>query len=98
MAHLTSECQVKYVYRRVPFVPHIGPGPASIGYGMAIALSLDYELKDHDSELCRPLPLLCNIRLVVARVLKMSGATNIIAQLMKDVDDSKLHPVILLAS
>jgi hypothetical protein len=35
-----------------------------------------------------PLPLLCNLRLAVARVLKMSGASDIIAQLMEDADVS----------
>jgi hypothetical protein len=32
--------------------------------------------------------LLCNLKLAVARVLKMSGAADIIAQLMEDADDS----------
>jgi hypothetical protein len=35
-----------------------------------------------------PLPLLCNLQLAVARVLKMSGAADIIARLMEDADDS----------
>ena len=35
-----------------------------------------------------PLPLLCNLQLAVARVLKMSGAANIIWRLMEDADDS----------
>ena len=32
--------------------------------------------------------MLCNLRLAVARVLKMSGAADIIAQLMEGADDS----------
>jgi hypothetical protein len=32
--------------------------------------------------------LLCNLQLAVARVLKMSGAADIITQLMEDADDS----------
>lgn len=37
-----------------------------------------------------PLPLLCNLHLAVARILKMSGAAEVIAQLMEDADDSDL--------
>jgi hypothetical protein len=33
------------------------------------------------------LPLLCNLQLAVARVLKMSGAAELIAQVMEDADD-----------
>jgi len=32
--------------------------------------------------------LLCNLQLAVARVLKTSGAADIIGQLMEDADDS----------
>ena len=36
--------------------------------------------------------MLCNLRLAFARVLKMTGAAEIIAQLMEDADDSYLPP------
>jgi len=35
-----------------------------------------------------PEPALCNIQLAVARVLKMSGAAEVIVQLIEDGDDS----------
>jgi hypothetical protein len=41
--------------------------------------------------------LLCNLQLAAARVLKMSGAADIIAQLMEDADDSD-YPHSFIAS
>jgi len=35
-----------------------------------------------------PNPLLCNLQLAVARVLRISGAAEVIAQIMEDGDDS----------
>ena len=35
-----------------------------------------------------PYALLCNLQLAVARVLKMSGAAELIAQIIEDGDDS----------
>jgi len=37
-----------------------------------------------------PLPALCNLQYAVARVLRMSGAADLIAQLKDDADDSDL--------
>lgn len=37
-----------------------------------------------------PLPVLCNLQYSVARVLRMSGAVDIIAQLKDEADDSNL--------
>jgi hypothetical protein len=37
-----------------------------------------------------PHPLLCNLQLAVARVLRMSGAAELIAQIIEDGDDSDL--------
>ena len=44
-----------------------------------------------------PDPLLCNLKLAVAWVLKMSGAAEVIAQLMEDGDDSDF-PRVYIAS
>ena len=44
-----------------------------------------------------PLPLFCNLRLAVARVLKMSGAAELIAQIIEEGDDSDF-PHIYVAS
>jgi hypothetical protein len=35
-----------------------------------------------------PDPLLCNLQLAVARVMRMSGAAELIAEWQKDVDDA----------
>jgi hypothetical protein len=40
-----------------------------------------------------PLPALCNLQYAVARVLRMSGAVDMIAQLKDDADDSDLPNV-----
>jgi len=37
-----------------------------------------------------PLPVLCNLQYAVARVLRMSGAADVIAQLKDDADDSDI--------
>jgi hypothetical protein len=42
-----------------------------------------------------PLPLLCNLKLAVARVLHMSGAADMIAQLKEDADDTDFSDVYL---
>jgi hypothetical protein len=82
---LTSGSQVKYVYRTVPFHPDIGPGFIRLRDGDRIEFGLGTE----GSRLgVGPLPLLCNLQLAIARVLKMSGAADIIVQLMEDADDS----------
>jgi hypothetical protein len=82
---LTSGSQVKYVYRRVPFVPHIGPSSIRLRDGDRIKFGLGTEGLRLG---VGPLPLLCSLQLAVARVLKMSGAADVIAQLMEDADDS----------
>ena len=82
---LTSGSQVKYVYRTVPFNPDIGPTSIRLRDGDRIEFGLGTE----GSRLgVGPLPLLCNLQLAIARVLKMSGAADIIMQLMEDADDS----------
>jgi hypothetical protein len=44
-----------------------------------------------------PSPVLCNLQYAVARVLRMSGGADVIAQLKDDADDSDL-PHVYLAS
>ena len=71
----------KYVYRR------IGPSLIRLRDGDRIEFGLGTE----GSRLgVGTLPLLCtgNLQFAVARVLKMSGAADIIVQLMEDSDDS----------
>ena len=40
--------------------------------------------------LSRPHPTLCNLHLVVSRILRMSGASEVISQIVEDGDDSDL--------
>ena len=91
---LTSGSQIKYVYRRVPFVPDISPTSIRLRDGDRIEFGLGIE----GSQLgAGHLPLLCNLQLAIARVLKMSGAADIIAQLIEEADDSDF-PSSFLAS
>jgi len=85
---------VKYLYRRVPFSPNIGPALIKLRDGDEIKFGQGAEGSRLESG---PLPLLCNLQLAVARVLKMSGAAEVIAQLKEDADDSDF-PHIFLSS
>jgi hypothetical protein len=44
-----------------------------------------------------PLPLLCNLQLAVARVLHMSGAAEVIAQLKDEADDTDFSKVYFMS-
>ena len=80
-----SWSQVKYIYRRVPFEPDMGPSSIRLRDGNDIKFGMGTERSRLGAG---PLPLLCNLQLAVARVLKMSGAADIIMWLMEDADDS----------
>jgi hypothetical protein len=84
--------QVKYIYRRVPSVRHVGPGTSKLRDGDEIVFGRGEEAAKLG---LGPLPLLCNMHLAVIRVLKMSGAAEVIAQLKKDADDSDFPHVYL---
>lgn len=77
--------QVKYTYRRVPYSAAAGPGFIRLRDGDEILFGQGPE---GDTFGIGPDPLLCNIQLAVARVLKMSGAVEVIAQLREDADDT----------
>jgi len=83
---------VKYVYRNIGIAENTPP---------TIRLQDGDEIKfggGPDGErLRRPLPIFCNLRLAIARVLKMSGAAELIAQWKDDADDSDF-PHVYLAS
>jgi hypothetical protein len=67
--------KVKYIYRNVPSNPSVGPGFIRLTDGQEIEFG-----NGPDGERLGkgPLPLLCNLRLAVTRVLKMSGAAEVI--------------------
>jgi len=77
--------KVKYIYRNVPY--SVGKG-----FGFIRLCDGDQIVFGGGPEAARlgfgPNPLLCNLRLAVARVLRMSGAAEVIAQMIDDGDDS----------
>jgi len=85
---------VKYIYRNVPYESGEGPGFIRLCDGDEIVFG-------GGSDAARlgpgPNPLLCNLQLAVARVLRMSGAAEIIAQIVDDGDDSDF-PHVYIAS
>jgi hypothetical protein len=85
-------CKVKYIYRRIPHAPARGPGFIRLQDGEEIEFGGGPEAKQLGPG---PLPLLCNIRLAVARALKMTGAAGLIAELKEDADDGEILPIYL---
>jgi len=82
----SSSYKVKYIFRSVPSVPNLGPGPGLIQH--CDGNEIQFGGGDDADKLGRgPLLLLCNLQLAVARVLKMSGAAEVIAQWRDDADD-----------
>ena len=76
--------KVTYIYRTIPKSTEIGPGLIRLRDGDSITFGNGPE----GSQLEGPCALLCNLQLAVARVLMMSGAAELIAQIMEDGDDS----------
>ena len=76
--------KVKYIFRNVPFAVGKGPGLICIEDGEEILFGEGPEGKQLEG----PNPVLCNIHLALARVMKMSGAAEVIMQLIEDADDS----------
>jgi hypothetical protein len=82
------------LFRRIPFVRDKGPATIPLRDGDEIRFGLGSEGERHGGG---PDPFLCNIQLAVARVMKMSGAAEIIAQFREDADDSDF-PRVYIAS
>ncbi|KAF8330341.1 uncharacterized protein EI90DRAFT_3124374 [Cantharellus anzutake] len=85
---------VKYIYRRVPYSTAKGPGFIRLCDGDQVAFGGGPEAARLGSG---PNPSLCNLRLAVARVLRMSGAADIITKMIDDGNDSDF-PHIYIAS
>ena len=77
--------KVTYIYRRIPQLTTAGPGFIRFRDGDPITFGEGPEARRLGTG---PLPLLCNLRLAVARVLRMSGAAELITQIIEDGDDS----------
>ncbi|KAF8330338.1 uncharacterized protein EI90DRAFT_2922141 [Cantharellus anzutake] len=86
--------KIKYIYRRVPYETEEGPGIIRLRDGDQIVFGGGPEAARLGPG---PNPLLCNLRLAVARVLRMSGAADIIAQMIDDGDDTDF-PHVYIAS
>jgi len=86
--------KAKYIYRRVPYKTVKGPGFICLCDGDQIVFGGGPEAARLGPG---PNPLLCNLQLAVARVLRMSGAADIIAQIIDDGDDSDF-PHVYIAS
>ena len=77
--------KVTYIYRRIPKSTETGPGFIRLRDGDPITFGNGLEGRQLGTG---PYALLCNLQLAVARVLKMSGAAELIAQIIEDGDDS----------
>ena len=82
---LTQILKAIYIYRRIPSSAEAGPGYIGFHDGDRITFGGGPEAERLGSG---PDPLLCNLQLAVARVLKMSGAAELITQIIEDGDDS----------
>jgi hypothetical protein len=91
---LLTHFKIEYIYRRVPHSSVKGPGYIHFHDGDQITFGKGPEATRLGSG---PNPLLCNLQLAIARVLKMSGAAELIAQMMEDGDDSDF-PHVYVAS
>jgi hypothetical protein len=76
---------VKYIFRRVPYSPKVGPASVTLQDGDEIHFGRGKDAKKLGGG---PLPLLFNVQLAIACVLHMSGAAEVIRQLTEDADDS----------
>ncbi|KAG8220712.1 hypothetical protein J3R82DRAFT_3035 [Butyriboletus roseoflavus] len=77
--------QVKYFFRMVPVDPDIDTlGIITLNEGDEIQFGKGLEGKKLNNG---PIPILCNLQLAVARVLKMSGAADVILKWKDQADD-----------
>jgi len=87
---LTQILKTTYIYRKIPFEVGAGPGFITIRDGDQITFGGGQEAARLGSG---PNALLCNFQLAVARVLEMSGAAELIAEIIEDGDDSDFNHV-----
>ena len=91
-ANLTIK--VTYIFKLLLDGIDQGPGFISLMNGHEIPFG-----KGSDSaRLGGPLPVLCNLRYAVARVLRMSGAVEVIMQLIDDADESDFSHIYLAST
>ena len=84
--------KVKYIFRTIPPNPNCSPRFIRLRDGDKIKFGRGPE----GERLGRgPLPLLCNLQLAVARILRTSGAADVIAQLKDGADETDFSNVYL---
>jgi hypothetical protein len=81
--------KVTYTFRKLLRRDSPGPGLVKLKDGDKIQFGHG-EAKDIEKLGEGPLPALCNLQYAVARVFRMSGAVDVIAQLKDDADDSDI--------
>ena len=86
--------KVKYIYRNVPYWGE-SPGDICLCDGDQIVFGGGPEAARLGFG---PNPLLCNLQLAVARVSNMSGAAEVIAQIIDDGDDSDFSHVYIASA
>lgn len=82
---ITNLIQVVYIYRKFSHKNEVGPGLIQLKDGDEIPFGRGVKAGELGSG---PSPVLCNLQYAVARILRMSGAAEAIAQLKDDADDS----------
>ena len=84
-----SFVKVTYTFRKLLRKDSPGPGLIKLKDGDKIQFGQG-EAKDIEKLGGGPLPALCNLQYAVARVFRVSGAADVIAQLKDDADDSDI--------
>jgi hypothetical protein len=83
---LPDSDKVTYAFRKLVDEDIPGPGIIRLNHGDQISFSKG-NADDVERLGTGPLPVLCNLHYAVARMLRMSGAAEAIAQLKDDADD-----------
>ena len=81
--------KVTYTFRKLLRKDSPGPGLVKLKDGDKIRFGQG-NAKDIEKLGGGPLPVLCNLQYAVARVLRISGVADVIAQLKDDADDSDI--------
>jgi hypothetical protein len=87
--------QVTYTFRKLLRSNYPGPGHIRLRDGDGVPFGKGKDVGHLGGE---PLPALCNLRYSICRILRMSCAADVIAQLEDDADDSDFLHVYLAST
>jgi hypothetical protein len=87
--------QVTYTFRKLLRSNYPGPGHIRLRDGDEVPFGKGKDVGHLGGE---PLPALCNLRYSICRILRMSCAADVIAQLEDDADDSDFLHVYLAST